>query len=154
MSDNNELSSAELNKLAEMIRELGYKAKAVEDRFVETSMSGFITLIFLFPDAIQMYTGFHSREGVFGFEQANAFNEQFRLVKCYLKKGIRFEGDFLFDLESDDAEEELEKIFKSWEITLGVVSESLVAAQEAFDEVNEGGADDNQLVSQEDESKA
>lgn len=134
MSENEDLEvSQDILRITEMIQEMGYKAKPIDDVSISTALSGFSSILFYFPGhSIQMYTGFKPLPGVFGINEANAFNEEYRFVRCYVKdSGIRFEGDFFFDLNEEDAGSALRLIFKSWEITHSSISEAFTAAESA-----------------------
>ena len=128
MTDNGMPEDRQRDQLVEMILELGYRAKLSGETAISTSMSGFSVVVFHTPGhSIQMYSGFTKSEGSkFELEVANKFNGSYKFVKSYIVDNIaRFEGDFLFRIEEDDAIEDLKRIFQSWEISLGFVAKAL-----------------------------
>ena len=73
-------------------------------------------------------------EDGFGLEQANEFNRTHRFAKCYiLEDSARFEGDFYFDVTQPDAKEKLDRIFLSWEISIGGARDALNEAKRLHD---------------------
>lgn len=147
MTENKDQESLQdITKISKMIQEMGYKAQIIDEDSISTAMSGFAVILFYFPGhSVQMYTGFKPLVGVFEIEEANSFNTENRFSRCYVtESGIRFEGDYFFDLNDPDADETLKVIFRSWEITLGFISEALSAAKKAAEEGARGKAESNE----------
>ena len=120
-----------VDQIAKLIQELGYRAQ-VDGGAIRTAMSGWSILVFPFEDdSIQMYLGIPIGRGRnFGLDQANDFNKDFRHVKCYLADGVaRFEQDFYFDVTKATAKDDLERIFLSWESSIGSAQKALDATR-------------------------
>jgi hypothetical protein len=128
-------TEAEIARIATLIQELGYRAQ-ISGETISTAMSGWSVLVIVWPGhSIQMYFGISvDAEDGFGLEQANEFNRTHRFAKCYiLEDSARFEGDFYFDVTQPDAKEKLDRIFLSWEISIGGARDALNEAKRLHD---------------------
>lgn len=141
----------EFSRLVGIIQELGYRAVPIdaegEPATLQTGIGGYTVILFYYPGhSVQMFTGFRRKDDIeFGIEQANEFNAENRFAKCYVSsESLRFEGDFLFDLNRESAVEDLKGIFGSWEISLGYISEALSKAEQgANSDASEAGSSGN-----------
>lgn len=134
-----------LKKVAELIQEVGYKA-LVNNGAISSKTSGYSILIFLRANkSLQFYFGITISGTIkFSLERANRFNREANFGKCYINEDyVAFEQDFLFDIDSSDSKNELEKIFDIWEFVMGLAQDAIA------DEEEEGDSEESLSATQE-----
>lgn len=116
-----------LNRVAELIRETGYRALINEDT-IKTAVGGFSVLIFHQPPRyFQFYFGITKDEDTnLSFEAANEFNRKTKFAKCYIaEEYIGFEGDFICDVDGDNALQDMNRIFGIWENVMNLARRAM-----------------------------
>jgi hypothetical protein len=135
-----------LKKVAELIQEVGYKA-LVKDGAISSKSSGYSILIFHRANkSLQFYFGITISGTIkFSLERANRFNREANFGKCYINDDyVAFEQDFLFDIESSNAKNELDEIFDIWEFVMGLAQDAIAEEEENNEEIASESSEEDQ----------
>lgn len=109
-------------RLADLVREAGYKARIIEDDLIESGAGGLKFQITTYSArSLQCWLGMANIEAdFFTDEQVNSFNRTMRFAKCYWRidesgsRALLLEQDFLLDVLASDAQQRMDEILNVW----------------------------------------
>ena len=120
-------------RLAELMREAGYKARIIEDDLIESGTGGLKFQISTYSArSIQCWLGMAQIDAdLFSDEQVNGFNRTMRFAKCYWRidetgsRALLLEQDFLLEVIASDAQQRMDEILNVWTASVTNFSNAL-----------------------------
>lgn len=132
MSETRAVEDADVQAIASLLHEEGYRAKIEPDTGVIRSATGGLN-ISIFPSAknIQVRCGIVREDYRIGLKDVNDFNARYRFGKLYIDDDgdIVLESDHLFDVQAGDAAGSLREIIRIFEGLIRAMSDLIREAE-------------------------
>jgi hypothetical protein len=138
-SDNFNVDRIDLEQLANVIRESGYKALVEQDSagisYIESANHGWKTSVYMHSDsnnAFQFQLWLRNEDPKIGLDAANKFNLEYRIGKALLTTngdGICLQMDV--DLEGGVSQLYIAKRVAAWDLIVGIFRDAMAKAVDA-----------------------